>query len=494
MQQIVNLLFSLHLIALCFNIAAAPAKPLPMPIANEKPIAKEKKDGLKIITSRSISLIGEPKYSDDFKHFDYVNPNAPKGGTFKIASIGTFDSLNQYATKGKTPDYLFMQYDRLMTRSQDEPYSLYPLVATHVEYPEDLSWIEFHLNPKARFHDGYPLTAEDAVFTLDTLKHNGSPFYKRAYQTITSYRAIGNHRIKFEITPNNRSMKTAALLAFLPIFPKHFWQGKSFNNSQLTIPLGSGPMKISKVDPGRSITFNRVTDYWAKDLPVNRGQFNFDKFRIDFYRDDHTALEAFAAGAYDFRIETDPRNWHQKYTFPAIKNGDIVTDKIHLTHPHGMSALVFNTRRPIFQDRNVRLALNYLFNFEWTNKHLLHSEYQRTTSFFVNTGLASTGLPTGRELALLEQYKNQISPDIFTSPPIQPASDWAGSDRHNQKIALELLKNAGWQLKNGVMTELKTNKPLEFELLLSSPVMERVFIPYTKSLAKVGIKAVVPVS
>ena len=464
----------LFLLAHCYSALATPIKSKPSP---------------HIISRQSLSLIGPVKYADDFQHFNYANPEAPKGGILKLASIGTFDSLNQYATKGKAPDYLFVQYDRLMSRSQDEPFSLYPLVASSLEYPEDLSWVAFNLNPAARFHDGKPLTSSDLLFTIETLKENGSPYFKNLYQAIETYEANGPHRVKFNIAEKYRSLKTIGVLAYLPVFPRHFWEGKSFENSQLTIPLGSGPMRIAKVDPGHSITYGRVENYWAKDLPVNRGQFNFDKIRIDYYRDNNAALEAFAAGAYDIRIEADPRNWHQKYNFPAITKGEIIKDRVTLTYPQGMPALTFNTRRSPFQNRNVRLALNHLFNFEWTNEHLLHSEYQRTNSFYMNTPLAASGLPTGEEPTLLKQFKDQLPAEIFTSAPAQPVSNPSGNNRRNQKVAIRLLKEAGWELRNGKMINVKTGKPMEFEILLSSPMMERVFIPYANNLSKLGIKA-----
>ena len=441
-----------------------------------------------IIIKKSISLIGEAAYPDDFSHFNYVNPDAPKGGTLKLASIGTFDSLNQYATKGRSPDFLFMQYDRLMTRAQDEPYTFYPQAALSVEYPEDLSWVAFNLNPKGRFHDGKPITADDVVFTLDLLKNQSSPFLKKTYMAAVSAKATSPLRVEFKIDDKYQTIKAAALLAFLPVLPKHFWQGRDFGHSHLTIPLGSGPMRVIQVDPGHSITYERVNNYWGKDLPVNRGQFNFNKLRIDYYRDNNAALQAFAAGAYDLRIESDPRNWHQKYNFPAIKKGDIVKENIRLLHPHGMSALVFNSRREMFTDRKVRLALNYLFNFEWTNKQLLHNEYRRTSSYYINTSLAATGIPEGEELELLNQFRDQLPPEIFTQPPQQPISNASGVNRKNQKIALQLLKEAGWQLKGKHMTHIATGKIMEFELLLASASMERVFIPYSNNLAKVGIK------
>ena len=466
----------IFLLIICFSASAAP-------------ISTVISAPQKIITRKTLSLIGPIKYAEDFKHFDYANPDAPKGGILKLASLGTFDSLNQYATKGKVPDYLFLQYDRLMSRSQDEPFSIYPLVATGLEYPEDMSRVAFDLNPAARFHDGKPITSEDLLFTIETLKKNGSPFFKRLYQTVDSYKANGLYRVEFELAEKHRSLKTIGVIAHLPVFPKHFWAGKNFDNSQLTVPLGSGPMRIAKVDPGHSITYERVKDYWARDLPVNKGQFNFEKMRIDYYRDNNAALEAFAAGAYDIRIESDPRNWHQKYNFPAITKGDIIKDRIRLTYPQGMSALTFNTRRHPFEDRKVRLALNHLFNFEWTNEHLLHSEYQRVNSFYVNTPLAASGLPTGKELDLLKQFKNQLPPEIFTTVPAQPTSNKSGNNRHNQKIAIDLLKEAGWELRNGKMVETKTGKPMEFEILLASPAMERIFIPYANNLSKLGIRA-----
>lgn len=457
--------------------------------ATAAPVDTTSPQSSKIITRKTLSLIGPIKYPEDFKHFDYANPEAPKGGVLKLASLGTFDSLNQYATKGKVPDYLFLQYDRLMSRSQDELFSIYPLIATSLEYPEDMSWVAFNLNPAARFHDGKPITSEDVLFTVETLKNNSSPFFKRLYQTVDSYRSNDLYRVEFDIAKKYRSLKTIGVLAYLPVFPKHFWEGKNFDNSQLTVPLGSGPMRIAKVDPGHSITYERVKNYWAKDLPVNNGQFNFDKMRIDYYRDNNAALEAFAAGAYDIRIESDPRNWHQKYNFPAITKGEIIKDRITLTYPQGMSALTFNTRRHPFENRNVRLALNQLFNFEWTNEHLLHSEYQRTKSFYINTPLASSGLPTGDELNLLKQFKGQLPAEIFTTASAQPTSEKSGNNRRNQKIAIDLLKEAGWELRNGRMIETKTGKPMEFEILLASPMMERIFIPYANNLSKLGIKA-----
>ncbi len=415
---------------------------------------------IKIFQKKSISLIGNARYPDHFQHYDYINPDAPKGGTLKLASIGTFDSLNQYSSKGKTPEFLFLLYDRLMTRSQDEPYSLYPQAAESVEYPEDFSWVIFHLNPEARFHDGSPMTADDLVFIMELMKKHSSLFIRNLYKDIIQYQALDRYRVKFNIEEKNRTLKAIALLAYLPVLPMHFWQGKDFSRSNLTIPLGSGPMKIEKIDPGRSITYKRVKDYWGADLPANRGQFNFDRLCIDFYRDNHAALEAFAAGAFDLRIESDPKNWHQKYNFPAVRSGEIIKEDIALLHPHGMSALIFNTRRTIFKDRRVRLALNYLFDFQWTNKALLHSDYQRSTSYFVNTNLAATGLPTDDELELLKTFQQQLPQEVFIHSPYQPESDGSGINRKNRMIAIQLLKDAGWEIRKGHMVHQKHSGPL----------------------------------
>ncbi len=453
------------------------------------PISQLRAEDVQIrsLKQRSIALIGLPKYTDDFLHFQYANPNAPKGGMLKLAGVGSFDSLNQYATKGQPPDYLFTIYDRLMTRSQDEPYTLYPQIAVDVEYPEDFSWVAFNINPAACFHDGHPVTAEDIVFTAKTLKQNGPPFFKRVFQYLSGVEATSSHRVQFDMHESNRTIKSIALLAHLPVLPKHFWQDKNFGQSTMTPPLGSGPMKIARVIPGKSITYQRVEDYWGSNLPVNKGLFNFDTIQIDYYRDNHAALEAFAAGAYDLRIEGDARNWHQKYNFPAIQKGDIVKEKLKLKHPHGMNALVFNTRKSLFQNRKVRIALNLLFNFEWINKSLLYSEYQHTNSFYVNSPMASLSPPSTGELKLLQQYKELLPPEILHEVFEQPESDHNGQNRHNKIRALQLLNEAGWQLKHGEIRHTVTNQPMVFELLVSPASSERLFASYRKALAEVGI-------
>lgn len=436
-------------------------------------------------------MIGQPKYANDFPHFHYANPEAPKGGTLRLAGIGNFDSLNQYTTKGQSPDYLFSIYDRLMIRSLDEPYTLYPQMALSVEYPEDFSWVAFNLNPAAYFHDGHPVTAEDVVFTAQTLRENGSPFFRRMFQYLSEIKATSQYRVQFDMHESSRTIKSIALLAYLPVLPKHFWQGKDFEKSAMNLPLGSGPMRVTKVVPGKSITYRKVDDYWGAGLPVNQGQFNFDKIRIDYYRDNHTALEAFAAGAYDLRIESDARNWHQKYDFPAIQKGEILKESLELKHPHGMNSLVFNTRKLLFQDRKVRIALNLLFNFEWTNKNLLHSEYQRTNSFYINSPMATVDTPSNGELRLLYQYKELLPTELLQKVFQQPESDHNGQNRKNKSKALQLLSEAGWQLKKGVMRNKKSDQPMAFELLLPSTSSVRCFTPYRKVLSDLGIKMTV---
>ncbi len=446
---------------------------------------------VKVITQSSLAMIGTPVYPNDFSHFHFTNPSAPKGGALTLAGIGSFDSLNQYTTKGHPPDYLFSIYDRLMTRSLDEPYTLYPLLALSVEYPEDFSWIAFNINPSAYFHDGQPVTADDIMFTTETLKQYGSPFFRRMLQHLEKVKVTGKYRVQFDMDSSSRTIKAIALLAYLPVLPKHFWQDKNFEQNTLDFPLGSGPMRVSKVIPGKSITYQRVKNYWGANLPVNQGLHNFDQIRIDYYRDNHTSLEAFSAGAYDLRIEGDARNWHQKYDFPAIKKGEIIKESIKLNHPHGMNALVFNTRKPLFQDRNVRLALNLLFNFEWTNRNLLHSEYLRTNSFFVNTPMAASEIPSDGELKLLYKYKAVLPEEIFHNIFRQPESNQNGQNRRNKSKALQLLSEAGWQLKKGEMRHKASGQPLAFELLLPSTSSERYFIPYRKTLSELGIKMTV---
>ncbi|MGI9274541.1 MAG: extracellular solute-binding protein [Endozoicomonas sp.] len=438
-----------------------------------------------VTISHTFSLIGHSSYKQDFKHFRYVNPVAPKGGTLKLAATGTFDTLNPFIGKGTAPEGLFDTYGKLMVRSADEPYSLYPLIAESIEYPDDYSWVAFHINPAARFSDNHPITASDIVFTFNTLKESGSPFYKNLYQGVTKAVRTGPLRVEFHLyTPGP---KLVALLAYMNVLPEHYWKNRPFDSRSLDIPVGSGPMRVASFKRGQSITYERVKDYWGKDIAVNRGRFNFDKIQIDFFRDRHATLEGFRKGLYDFRYEPDITQWHQSYNFPAVKQGKVIRESTPFLYPPGMSALVFNTRRDKFKDERVRKALIHAFDFEWVNNKLLYSEYRRNTSLYANTHLEARGLPAEEERELLNPFRKQLPQELFQRAIELPKSSGTGNNRANQKQALRLLRDAGWQLQNGVMVHGASNTPLRIQLITDTHTQERLLLPFKKSLSDLGI-------
>ena len=441
--------------------------------------------------SHGIAMHGEPKYPAGFKHFEYVNPAAPKGGSVKLAvnSSGGFDSLNPFIFKGVPAagmgDYL---YETLTMHAGDEAFTEYGLIADSIEWPEDRSWVIYHINPKAKFHDGHAIDAEDVVYTFELLTKKGHPFYASYYKNVKKVEAISKDQVKFSFEPgDNREL--ALIVGQLPVLPKHYWETHDFSKTTLEPPLGSGPYKISKVDPGHTISYQRVENYWGKDLNVNVGRYNYDQIQFDYYRDNTIALEAFKAGEYDFRAENTSRNWATAYTGPAIDKGQIVKESIRHYNPTGMQAFVMNSRRWPFQDPKVRQALSYAFDFEDTNKQLFYSAYTRNDSYFTNSELASHGLPGKDELALLEPFKDQLPPEIFTTEYQPPKTDGSGRIRGNLRKAIKLLKDAGWKIENKKLIEAKTGKPFEFTILLVSADFQRVVLPFTKNLEKLGVKA-----
>ena len=444
--------------------------------------------------SHGIAMHGEPKYPTGFKQFDYVNPNAPKGGSIKLAvnSSGGFDSLNPFIFKGVSAagmgTYL---YETLTLHSQDEAFTEYGLIADSIEWPEDRSWVIYHINPKAQFHDGHAIDAEDVVYTFELLTQKGHPFYASYYKNVKKVEAISKDKVKFSFEPgDNREL--ALIVGQLPVLPKHYWQNRQnhdFSKTTLEPPLGSGPYKISKVDPGHSITYQRVKEYWGKELNVNIGRYNFDQIEFDYYRDNTIALEAFKAGEYDFRAEYTSRNWATAYTGPAIDKGQIIKESIRHYNPTGMQGFVMNSRRWPFTDPKVRQALAYAFDFEWTNKQLFYGSYTRNNSYFTNSELASSGLPRGEELKLLEPFRDQLPPKLFTTEYQPPKTDGSGRIRGNLRTAIKLLKEAGWKIENKKLIETKSGKAFEFTILLVLADFQRVVLPFTKNLEKLGIKA-----
>jgi microcin C transport system substrate-binding protein len=442
--------------------------------------------------SHAIALRSTPKYPAGFDHFDYVNPKAPKGGDVRLVAIGTFDSLNSFIDKGNPAEGLDMIYDSLTVRSLDEPGSYYGLLAEKIERdPADNSWIIYDLNPKARFSDGAPVTADDVVFSFDTVRHDGNPGYKMYYQDIVKVEALNKTQVKFTFRSKNNP-ELPIIVGELQILPRHYWAKHSFTSGSLDIPVGSGPYTITRVDAGHSITYTRNASYWARDLPVNRGLHNFNSETFTYYRDGTVGLEGFKAGKYDFRAENKAKSWAVDYDFPALKNGFVKKLEQPNQNPAGMQAFVYNLRKPQFQDRRVREALGYAFDFEWENKTLFYGSYQRTESYYSNSDLAATGLPSKEELAILEPFRAQVPPEVFTTPYQAPHTDGSGNNRQNLLKAQQLLTDAGWTMKNNVLTD-KNGQPLSFEILLVQPEFERIVQPFAQNLSRLGVQAKVRV-
>lgn len=446
--------------------------------------------------SYGLSLFGDPlKYPPGFTHFDYVNPDAPKGGTVRFGDIGTFDNLNPFILRGvsyiRYSDSMVgtgAVYDSLMAGALDEPNAAYGLIAQSVELAPDRSAMTFTLRPEARFHDGSPITAEDVCWTYETLITKGHPEFRVTLANVEKCQVLGTHKVRF-VFKDGGDRDLPMIVAGLPVLSKKWWQGRDFSQPTLDIPLGSGPYRIAAVDPGRSITYQRVKDYWAKDLPVNKGMDNFDTMRVDYYRDMSVMFEAFKAGQIDVRGEYTAKDWATLYDFPAVKQGLVVKREVHHQVPQGMQGFIFNTRRPIFGDRRVRRAIGYLFDFQWTNRAILYSAYKRTKSYWENSDLAARGLPEGEELKLLDAYRGRIPDEIFTTPYEPPVYDGSGDIRPGIREALKLFKEAGWSVRNGRLVNDKTGQNFTFEFLNDDPRMEKIVLPFLKNLQRVGIFA-----
>jgi len=430
-----------------------------------------------------------PKYPANFKHFDYVNPDAPKGGTLRQAGFGGFDSLNPFINKGVPADDIGMIYDTLTRHGLDEPFTEYGLLAEKIEKAPDNAWVRFYLRPEARFHDGQPVTAEDVKFSFDTLMSKGAPMYRGYYADVEKVEVESPQRVRFVFKQaGNRELPL--IVGQLPVLPKHWWAERDFSKGNLDVPLGSGPYKVADVQAGRSIRYERVKDWWGKDLPVNRGFYNFDTLEIDYYRDNTVALEALKAGQFDYWLETSAKNWATAYNTPAVANGQLIKEEIANHNPTGMQGFIFNTRRPLFTDRRVREALGLLFDYEWANRQLFNGAYTRTRSYFDNSELASVGLPSADELKLLEPLRAQIPPQVFTDEYHPPVTDGSGIIREQQRRAYQLLQEAGWRVDGDQMLD-STGKPVSFEFLLAQTEFERVLLPFKRNLADLGIELVI---
>ena len=440
-----------------------------------------------IYKSHALALHGDVKYGPGFKHFDYVNPDAPKGGTVRLGTVGTFDSLNPFILKGVAAAGVGIIYDTLTVQSDDEPFTEYGLLAETIEVPEDRSWVAFTLRKEARWHDGSPVTAADVIFTFNTLIDKGSPFYKYYYNDVTEVQKVSPRKVKF-IFREGVNPELPLILGQLPVVSQQYYTKNDFAKTSLDPPLGSGPYQVGEVNPGRSVSYIRVPDYWGRDIAVNKGRWNYDEIRYEYYRDETVLVEAFKAGDYDFRLENVSKVWATAYKGSNFDKGLIIKEELPNENPTGMQGWVFNTRREIFKDKRVRLALTYAFDFEWTNRTLFYSQYERTKSYFSNSELASSGLPGPEELALLKPFRDRLPPEVFTQVYEPPSTDVPGGQRANLQAALTLLKEAGWVYRDRQLVNEKTGQSFKFEFLVFQPSTERIAVPFKNNLSRMGIE------
>ncbi|MFJ4088035.1 extracellular solute-binding protein [Pseudomonas psychrophila] len=451
--------------------------------------------------SHGYAQFGTLKYPATFTHFDWVNPDAPKGGTLKVMAFGTFDTLNPYTFKGTSPVSTpnFLQYgvnelnETLMAGtgqyapSGDEPTSSYGLIAQSVEYNEDRSWVVFNLRPEARFHDGKPITAYDVAFSYNLLLKEGHPQYRTNLQEVQRVDILGPKRIRFVFKRANNPLLILRL-GELPVLPQHYWAKRDFKATTFEPPLGSGPYRITKVTPGRQLVFEHVKNWWGANLPVNRGKYNFDRVEVEFYRDSDVAFEAFKAREFDIYIEHQAKNWANGYNFPAVRRGDVVKAEIAHQIPTQTQGLFMNSRRATFEQTRVREALGLMFDFEWTNRTLFNGAYKRASSFYPNSEFSASGIPQGHEWLMLSPWRNQLPPELFSQAFALPQTDGRGIPRETMRQALGLLAESGWKL-SGQRLLNSEGKPLRFEILLVNPNLERILQPYVENLASIGVDA-----
>ncbi|MCZ7596451.1 MAG: extracellular solute-binding protein [Hyphomicrobium sp.] len=429
-----------------------------------------------------LSAFGELKYPADFKHFEYVNPDAPKGG--RLAMIGTagrttFDSFNNYILKGDSAQGLEYLFDSLMTRALDEPDAVYGLVAASAEVALDGKSVTFTMRPEAKFADGTPVTADDVVFSFETLKQKGHPNFGLSLRDVVKAEALDPHTVRYEFT-GDLIRDLPLVVAELPILSKAYYTARPFDQTSLDKPLGSGPYEIGAYKAGTFVSYKRRPDYWAKDLPVNRGRFNFDELRYDYYRDRTLELEGLKAGSFDFREEFTSIDWATGYDVPAVKEGRLIRLMMPDERPSGAQGFFINTRREPFKDKRVREALGLAFDFEWSNKNLFFELYTRTQSFFENSDMKASGLPSPEELKLLEPYRDRLAPEVFGEPYSPPVTDASGRDRKHLKRARDLLTATGYG---------DGGRPLTVEILSFESGFDRIVIPYIDNLKRIGVNA-----
>ena len=439
----------------------------------------------------AISTYGEtPKYAPGFKHYDYVNPDAPKGGTLRLAAFGTFDSLNDMIVKGNPAAGLGLLYDSLLAGNSDELTTYYCVVCETIEVAPDRSWSLFKMRRDAKFHDGVPITAHDVVFTFNTLMEKGAPRFRARFGSITKAEALDDYTVKFTISPDNTVPEMPILAGIFPILPEHYWKTHDFTATTLEPPLGSGAYRIKTIDAGRSITYERVADFWGKDLPFYVGQQNWGEIRYDYYRDPSVMQEALKSGLVDYQQVTSSADWSTGFDIPAVREGRLKLEAIPNKDPAGFVGFWMNTRHKPFDDVRVREGLTQLYDFETARKTIHYNLYQRITSYFPNSDWAATGLPEGTELALLEPFRDQLPPEVFTKPFTLPTTNGDGNIRANLRRALDLFAEAGWQVKDGKLLNA-AGEQMHFEIMFASPNIEKVINAFAINLKRAGIDVAV---
>ncbi len=432
---------------------------------------------------------GAPALPADFSHTPYANPDAPKGGRMVQGLLGTFDSLNPMIVRGLAVQQIRgFVVESLMTRGNDEPFTLYGLLAQSIETDDARSYVTFHINPSARFSDGQPVLAEDVLFSWSLLREKGRPNHRLFYAKVVKAEALDDRTVRFDFGGSDRELPL--ILGLMPVLPKHAVDVATFEETSMTAPVGSGAYLVTAVRPGASVTLTRNPDYWGRDLPINRGLWNFDEIRLDFYREANGAFEAFKRGLYDFRVEIEPLRWHDGYDFPAARNGEVIRDVIKTGMPQPSEYLVFNTRRPIFADIRVRKALTLLFDFQWINRNYFFGLYARAGGFFAGSELSAYARAADdRERVLLKPYASRMPPDILDGTWRLPVSDASGRDRTTLRSALALLAQAGYDLDGTVLRRRTTRTPLTFEILVTTRDQERIALAYQRDLKRAGIEA-----
>ena len=457
-----------------------------------------------VTRSHGLTILGKPALPADFTHFPYVNPDAPKGGQVTLGRVGTYDSFNPFILRGTPEAYSTAPWvtlpggsgsgasvghvwESLLTASADEVATAYCHLAEAVDLPADRMWVGFDIRPEARFSDGQPVTADDVAWTFRTLLEKGRPSFKIQVADVAEVVVEGPRRVVYRFK-SNENRELPLLVGALPVLPRHFFENRDFARPLTDAPVGSGPYRITGFELGRSVTYERNPDWWARDRPTGKGTNNFDRVRSEYYRDSTVAMEAFKAGSIDLRSENVSKNWATAYDFPAVKSGLVIKRVYPHKLPNGFQGYAMNTRRPVFADPLVRQAMTEMFDFEWTNKNLFYGAYTRLNSYFSNSDLASSGIPDGAELALLEPWRAQLPPALFTQAYSLPVTDGSGNNRDQLRRAIELLRQAGWQVKDRKLVDAN-GQQMSFSILLSDPSLERPTLPYTESLKKLGIDA-----